>query len=520
MPTATKVKIFKRAAAVGVVGVLGLVGVLLIRTARFGPKPLAIHAVKTATGAALAVDIDLAADHLGGAIRIPTVAHRDPSDVEIQRFVELHEYLKATFPEAARRLRWESVDTASLLLTWEGTDPSLKPLLLAAHLDVVPAVPEQAGGEARPAASPMGEPWEDRAFSGRVDATHIWGRGTLDDKVSVLGIIEAVEALLKQGYHPRRTVLLAFGGDEEIGGAHGARRIAAELLARGVHPECVLDEGSEVLEGIVPGISVPVAAVGIAEKGYVDVALSVATEGGHSSMPPPHTAIGILGRAIVRLEDHPYRARLDGITWQTLEALGPELPFGPRLALANTWLLGPLVERQLAASSAMNALIRTSTAVTIVRGGERDNVLPRSALAVVNFRLLPGDTSQDLLAHVVAAVADPRVNVGFADPRTYAEVSEASRVAPIDSAAYATIHATIRRTFPDALVVPTLVIAGTDARHYEGLTANVYRFLPVRLLPADLERIHGIDERIALKDYARAIRFYGDLIRNFDESLE
>jgi carboxypeptidase PM20D1 len=289
------------------------------------------------------------------------------------------------------------------------------------------------------------------------------------------------------------------------------------VLDGGDHrPECVLDEGSFVLEGVVPGVKTAVAPVGLAEKGYADVELSVASEGGHSSIPPPHTAIGILSAAVERLENHPPPARLDGLGWQTLEALAPELPFGPRVALANPWLFGGLLERQLSASPPMNALIRTTTAVTLVQGGTKDNVLPASARAVVNARLLPGDTSQALVSHIRRTVADPRVTVRLPDPKAYGEPHEASRVSPVDTDAYETLVTTIRQSFPGVLVVPYLVTGGTDARHYEDLTGNVYRFLPVRLGPDDLERIHGVNERIARHRFAEAVRFYVRLIKNFD----
>jgi carboxypeptidase PM20D1 len=498
-------------------GLLIVISVLLVRTARFRSRPIAVPAAEP-----VAVDVDRAAEHLGGAVRHATVSHREASEASLRPFLELHAFLRATFPLAAARLRWEPVNTASLLITWEGTDARLGPLLLLAHLDVVPAVPDEEDepDETRGRDLPKGaaggsEPaWEDRAFSGSEDRGFVWGRGTLDDKAGVVGVLEAVEALLREGHAPRRTVLLAFGHDEEVGGEQGARQIAAELQRRKVEPECILDEGSTVVEGVVPGLSRPVAAVGIAEKGFLDVALEVEAEGGHSSMPPPHTAIGILARAIERLEDQPFPAHLDGVAWQTLEALGPEFPFGTRLALANTWLFGPLVERQLAASPPMNALLRTTAAVTLARGGVRDNVLPRSARAIVNVRVLPGDTSRDVLDHVGRAVDDPRVKVGFAD----AKVFEASPVSPTDSAAYAALVTSIRQTFPDALVVPTLVIAGTDARHYQGLAGRIYRFLPVRLGPADLERIHGRDERIGRKEYADVVRFYYRLMKNFDRT--
>jgi carboxypeptidase PM20D1 len=489
-----------------------LVVVLVVRTVLLTSKQ-----VPTRRFAGIDINERTAAKHLGGAVQIETVSQPDSptdppeNDPEIVKFKKLHEYLRTTFPRVAETLTRESVGKGSLLLTWPGSNETLKPLLLLAHMDVVPAAGEDDESEAI-----TDSEWGQLAFSGRVDDSFIWGRGTLDDKVSVVGLLEATEALVRNGFRPRRTLLLAFGRDEEVGGRNGARRIARLLRARGVSPECIIDEGSYILEGVVPGLNVAVAPVGVAEKGYVDIVLSVESGGGHSSLPGPHTAIGRLARAIQRVEDHPLPGRLDGICGETLAALGPEFPFLPRVMFANLWLFGPLLKTAFSASPPMNALIRTTTAVTLVRGGTKDNVLPSSAWALINFRLLPGDTSRFVLQHVKRAIDDPGVKVSFAHPAKYSEVFEASQVSPIDSSAYRVLQQTIRQTFPSAVVVPYLVTAGTDARHYEGLTPNIYRFLPVRLTYSDIERIHGTNERIARKDYVEVVQFYARLIQNFN----
>jgi carboxypeptidase PM20D1 len=512
----------KRSLGVALLASVVLATVLVIRTAR-----LTSGQIHVPPGRALAVDEPAAAGRLAGAVRIETVTHAGAGNSEVGKFTRLIEYLHETFPSVDKGLTWEVINGGSLLLTWEGRDKALDPLLLLAHMDVVPAEEEATETPSKrvvndkdkdqDAGATAGKtPWGELAFQGRVEGSFVWGRGTLDDKVSVVGILEAIEALIKEGYRPGRTVLLAFGRDEEVGGSEGAAKLAGLLRGRGVRPECVLDEGSFVLEKVVPGVVAPVAPVGIAEKGYADVELSVEAAGGHSSQPPAHTAIGVLSRAVARLEDHPYPARIDGVVGETLRGLGPEMPYAGRLAVANLWLFGPLVTRGLASSASTNALIRTTAAVTLVRGGTKDNVLPGSAAAIVNFRLLPGDTSAGLLAHVTRAVADPAVKVRFADPARYSRVFEPSHVSPTDSQAYDRLRRAIRQTFPDAVVVPYVTVGGTDARRYEGLTRNVFRFLPVRLVGDDLKRIHGRYERVSLKNYGEAVRFYANLIRQFD----
>jgi len=276
-----------------------------------------------------------------------------------------------------------------------------------------------------------------------------------------------------------------------------------------VRPEWVLDEGGAVTRGMMPGVEAPVALVGVAEKGFVSVELAARGEGGHSSMPPRSTAVGTLARAVARLEEHPLPGGIRGATELLFDHAGPEMPFGMRLVFANRWLFGPLVERQLAAAPSTDATLRTTTAATVIRGGTQDNVLPSSARAVVNFRILPGDSIAGVLAHVREVVDDPRVQV-----RTAGFGSEPSPVSGTETAGFRAIRRSIRQTFPDAVVAPYLVVGATDARHFHGLSPHVYRFLPVRVTARDLERMHGTDERVAVADYAAAVRFYAQLLRN------
>ena len=253
----------------------------------------------------------------------------------------------------------------------------------------------------------------------------------------------------------------------------------------------------------------PVATIGIAEKGYLSVELKVQAEGGHSSVPPPQTAIGILSAAVHRLEQQQVPANLDSIVRQTLDYIGPELPLLPRLAVANLWLFGPLMETILSRSAPTNATIRTTTAATIFEAGVKENILPSTARAVINFRILPGDSVASVLDHVRKVVDDPRVEVN-----ALTNSSESSPVSPADGEAFRTIHRTVREIFPSAVVAPSLVLGATDARYYARLTPNVYRFIPIVLSPDDVRRFHGIDERLGVEAYATVVRFYARLIRN------
>jgi carboxypeptidase PM20D1 len=332
----------------------------------------------------------------------------------------------------------------------------------------------------------------------------------MDDKQNLLAIMEAVELLLGQGFQPQRTIYLAFGEDEEVGGGNGAAKIAELLHERKVELEYVLDEGLAVTDGIFPDVSRPVALVGVAEKGFVSVELSAEAESGHSSMPPRQTAIGVLSAAINRIEERQMPASIDGATRQMLETIGPEMSFGKRLVVANLWLFKPLLERQLSASPSTNASIRTTTAATIIEGGVKENVLPSSARAVVNSRILPGDRIELVISHLREVVDNPRVKVN----RFGVIASEPSPVSNTNASGFRTVQRTIRQLFPDVLVVPALTLVMTDSRHYVKLTESIYRFSPMRVRAEDLERIHGVNERISIKDYAGCVRFYHQLIRN------
>lgn len=474
---------------------LAIVAVVVVRALTLEPVPGPVGPDDSAFP--VEIDVEPIASWLSAAIAVRTISTADaaPDPASLAR---LRRVLEIAFPRVHGTLQREIVGDGSLLYTWPGRRPGLRPLLLLAHLDVVP-VPRDSEDR-----------WSEPPFAGRIARGYVWGRGARDDKAAVVAILAAVESLVEAGHRPERTVLLAFGHDEERGGEEGAKRIATLLERRGVRPALVLDEGYAVLEGLVPGVDRPVATVGVAEKGYLSVELVARAEGGHSAMPPPETAVGVLARAIDRLLDDRPDAGIDGPVRAFFDRVAPAMGFGHRLVFANLWLFSPLVERALSKDPGTNALVRTTTAPTMLEGSEKDNVLPTEARAVVNFRIHPRDTVADVLDHVRETVDDVRIEVRpFGTFR-----SPPSGVSPVRGPAWDVLERTIRRTFPPAVVAPSLVVGGTDARHYEGIAGAIYRFLPVPLAEGDLERIHGIDERIAIDDLARMVRFYADLLRH------
>ena len=465
--------------------------VVLGRTLTLGSRQLRVEPVNLP-----AIDADATARRLAGALRFETVSREDaPAPAAALR--ALHGYLRENFPRVHSSLELEVVSESSLLYRWSGSDPGLAPILLAAHLDVVPAEGEAAAG------------WTHPPFQGVIADGYVWGRGAIDDKLCVVAILEAVEHLLAEDYRPRRTIYLAFGHDEEIGGAQGAADIAALLAQRGVSLEFVLDEGLPIAVGIIPGIARPVALVGVAEKGYVTLALSTQAEGGHSSTPPPQTAVGTLAAAVHAVETRPFPARFAGVADEMFGYLAEDMPFLQRTVFANRWLFAPAIEHVLSGQPETDALIRTTTAVTVIEGGVKDNVLPSSARALVNFRTLPGDEPQDVLEHVRAAIDDPRVDI-----RIVGEATAGTEPAPVPSDAFDRIQRSVLEVFTDAIVAPGLMLGAADARRYSGLSSNIYRFTPVPLRPEDVPRIHGADERIAVEDFGRSVQFYYRVIRN------
>src|SRR5437773_6682043 len=329
-------------------GVLVLAAVALERTFTFRSRQL-----QTAAVAVEPLDTAALAQRLAGALRFKTVSYQDSTQFDAREFDGFHRYLRATFPRLHAALKLEKVNGYGLLYEWTGSDANLPPIVLLAHQDVVPV---ELGTESR---------WTEPPFEGRIAGGYVWGRGALDDKGSLVGILEAVEHLVAVGTKPRRTVFLAFGYDEEVGGRRGAAHIADLLASRNVHPEFVLDEGGALTNGLIAGVSAPVAVVGIAEKGNVTVGLPARADGGHSSIPPGEPAVGILAAAILRLEHDQMPRAIRGPTAAMFDYLGPEMSFGPRLVIANRWLLGGLLAHTFGGTPRGGALPRTSTGASV-----------------------------------------------------------------------------------------------------------------------------------------------------------
>ena len=443
------------------------------------------------------------AERLGEALRFRTVtlvSKAPGNEPGYAPFAGFLRFLRDAFPHVAESLRWEQLGELALLLTWESALPAPSALLLYAHFDVVPPGDESA--------------WSHGAFSGDVADGYIWGRGALDDKDCLMGILEAVESLLAAGAAPRSRIYIALGGDEETGGHFGAGQIAQTLHARGVRLSCVFDEGSIISDGVIPFVKRPLALVGLAEKGLANAEVIVKGNPGHSSMPGRGTAAGALGSIVAAIESQGFPARLTPAVVQFLRSVAPHVPrlLGVCIRLARP--LWPLFRRLLAASSSMDAILRTTLAVTILRAGEKENVIPNEARAVINMRLLPGDTTLSALEHI-ARIARRSVRERFSLEVRLLPGAEASDPVPEmapNRELWEALCRAVMAVEPRAVIAPFLAVVRTDSRRFISIADSIVRLHPIILTSGELRRIHGVDERISMQNYARMIAFYRHLL--------
>ncbi|MBU0926639.1 MAG: M20 family peptidase [Spirochaetes bacterium] len=437
------------------------------------------------------VDADGAASRLSRLIRARTVSSRDPDGWDPKEFDGFRGLLPGLYPKAHGAMELELIAGHSMLYRWKGKGRG-EPLVLMSHYDVVPA---------------SDEGWTRPPFSGDLHDGKVWGRGAIDTKCTLVCALEAIERLVEEGFVPERDVYLSFGHNEEIGG-DGAPAIVAHLAAKGVKPGLVLDEGGAVVEGVFPGVSRPLAMVGVAEKGVTDVELSVKSAGGHSSTPPWKGASWRIARAVMRLEARPFPAGFPEATKAMFSRLGPHASFGLRLVFANMWLFEPLLLRVFGkAGGELNAMCRTTAAVTMLEGSPAANVLPAVAKAVVNVRIAIGQTVDTAVARMKDVIDDPLVEMRVLLP------GEPSPVSELSGPGFDALTATISDVYPAAVVAPYVVMGGTDARHFSRASSTVYRFSPFEFSKAERASMHAVNEAIPVASLAKGVEFYARLIR-------
>ena len=471
---------------VSLVVVLG--GVLVMRTVNFAPPKSA----PIDLAAAIDIDANKAAQHLSEAIQFRTISHQNPAENDLSAWVGLRSWLITTYPKFHALAKREEIAGGALLYTWAGSDPSLAPIILMAHQDVVPVAKD---AEAL---------WKAPPFSGAIIDGAVWGRGAMDDKGSLIALMEALETMAAQGLSPKRTILVVSGQDEEVGGT-GAQAVADLLRSRGVVAEFVLDEGLVVLTQH-PISNAPAALVAVTEKGYATLRVTARAAGGHASSPPPNTAVGTLAKAIVAITSHPFAMTLQGPMLDGLLQIAPQAPFATRLALVNSWLLEPLIVKAASGTPSTAASLHTTIAPTMLEGSPKDNVLPSTAMARINYRLAAGDSVDSVINRAREVTKGLDVTLEWEGNPT-----PASAISSTDSMGYRTMAALNQDLFK-APTAPSIMIGGTDGRKFEGIAKDVYRYLPIELSLTDTAMYHGQNEHIGVDALAKIAKFYGRLI--------
>ena len=418
------------------------------------------------------LDIQAVAGRLAGAIRIPTVSYVQECDRS--QWLAFHRYLEEQYPLLHQRLSREVIGEYGLLFHWEGTERNLDPMLLMAHMDVVPA------------ASGTLDQWIYPPFSGTIADGYVWGRGCLDMKGSLIAICEACETLLQEGFVPKRSIYLSFGYDEELSGS-GAKQIAQTLDERRVRLAFVLDEGGTVISGTAFGVDRPIATLGVSEKGYVDVILRAQGQGGHSSRPPKHTALGEICECVQRIERKPMNARIQSPTKDTLEALAPYAKPVYRLLFSNLWLFGWLVKLVFSRDPMLNAMIRTTFAATQAKASDAPNTLPDSA---------------EVVEHLKKATGNKQLTYETMFPM------EPSAITSVNHPNYRYLSSLVQRTFPEYIVAPYPMLGATDSVNFTMLSDCVVRFVPFRSFLEDAGSMHGVNERVSLESLEEGVQFF------------
>ncbi|MCQ9639881.1 M20/M25/M40 family metallo-hydrolase [Chryseobacterium sp. WG14] len=496
-----------------------LIAVLLIKTYTY---PFKKNTAETGEGWK-PVKSDSALIRFSNGIKIPTVSTGSLGEFNYTPFDEFKEYLKISYPLVYQNTENFEVNKYGLVFRLKGSNPALEPILFLSHMDVVPPGDADVKNKEEnifrpddkvlPPVSKVAEDWDYSPFAGVVANGRIYGRGAIDMKGMLFSLMESVNNLIKSKQTPQRDIYLAFGFDEEVGGQKGAIQIADYFKKKGLKFDAVYDEGGLIMQkGSVAGIDSDVAVVGCAEKGFLSAKIKVKGLGGHSSMPPMESAIGKAAVIMQRLEDDQMKPVITPLIKEFFDNIGGAMPFTSRLAIANQWLLKPVLLSQLTKNNTTNALVRTTTALTMMKGSDGTNVLSPEVEFVVNFRLLPGNTVKDVREHIAKVTQGFDVEVEEID-----NTREASKISPTNTKAYQLIQAGIKEIHPGAIVTPYLTMAGTDAAKYEIVSKNVYRFMPIKINSSEQQSLHSTNEYLSIENYLKMIHYFEFMMKNYDK---
>ena len=465
---------------------LALLAVLLCRTLAFRPKAGPATFPKDTD-----FDGDAVVERLRTLVRFPTVSYRDGTKEDESAFRGLLDALPTLYPNVFAACEYHELPDRALLFRWKG-ESSDAPAVMMAHYDVVPV---------------NADAWEKPPFDAVLEGEVLWGRGTLDTKVTFNAVLSAVDTLISRGFAPKNDVFLAFSGGEEVNG-NGARNIVAYFKEQGITPALVVDEGGAVVEDVFPGVKGACGMIGIAEKGMLDVSYRARSQGGHASAPKPHTPVGVLASACTKIEAHPFPAHLSKPVAAMFDTLGRHSSFVYRMIFANLWLFRPVLDAICKKSGGeLNALMRTTVAFTQMEGSTASNVIPPEARMVSNIRLNPYDTMDGALARLEKTVDDESVEI----EAIYG--MNPSRISEIDCPAWDKVASAVASTWEGCLVTPYLMMQCSDSRHYGEISDKVYRFSAMDLTREERATIHGNNERIRLSTARDAVSFYLALLK-------
>lgn len=464
--------------------VLALIAVLVFNAIRF---KAADEGVRTAQP--VKVNSERARENLSTLVKFETVSNADYDKTDKKVFAAYRAKLKELYPNVTAAAEYKELGNTAMLFKISGKSGE-KPTVLMSHYDVVPVVEER---------------WQHPPFCGEIIDGYLWGRGTIDTKITMLGIMEALEDLLETGYVPENDLYLSFGGDEEVGGI-SAPAVVDYMEANGIKPALVLDEGGAVVDAVFPGVDKPIAVIGIGEKGIAQVEFTATSAGGHSSTPPAHTAVGKLAKTIVNLENKPFKAQVTRPVAGLFRNVGPYAPFALRIIFGNMWLFKGLISRLASVlGGEINAMMRTTVAATMAQGSKQHNVLPNVATANVNVRLLNNVNQQQALAHF-NSICEKDVTCRFIS------YQDASPYASVESEAWRKVEKAVGDTWRDAIVSPYLMLAGSDSRRFSRICRDVYKFSAMALTKEERGLIHNDNERIAVEKIDQCVEFFHRLM--------
>lgn len=446
------------------------------------------------------VDLNRFRKNLSDAIKFKTIADKEAANTDWAVFDAFHDFLKERYPLMHEKLELTVIARGSLVFRWKGTRSDLDPIALLSHQDVVPISEGTL------------DDWKHDPFEGVDDGEFIWGRGALDMKNHLIGVLESVETLLSEGFVPERDVYILLGHNEEVMCAtseNGATCICNYLKEKGVHLDAIIDEGGAILPVEVKGvINKHLAGIGVAEKGYADVEVAVTAKGGHSSQAPNHTAIGHLADVIKDIENHQFKAKMSPMMRELFDKIGRNCTYPARLVTCNLKLLEPALTKAMSFIPPAASMLRTTFGITMASGSPQANVLPQRASVTVNFRMFPGQTVDDVLEHLHKVIKNKKVEInllpGWKNP---------SAVSPTDTRSFKVIEKICHSMDDKAVVAPYLVMGGTDACHYQAVCENIYRYSPFLVSTSLLLTTHGTNERIPVSVMEDAVKFFKRYIR-------